>query len=141
MTRIRSLSLFAMIVMLPMIIYYPYEALAWNLELSSLDPERWTRNDRWVDPDAHIAVRTRVVFFTVWVVPIFFGTLSYLVVFSTLILLLRGVMFDPRIAHRLPWMGLLAFLSSTTALFAGAVNPMIRSSHNAGGAFAPAILV
>lgn len=133
MERIRTMSTFAMIVMLPMLIYYPYEALLWNLELSFLDPDRWTRNSSWVDPDAQIAPLTRFVFFVAWAVPTVLGVLGYLAGFSVLVLLRRGVVFDPRIARRLSAMGVLIFLSSCTALLAGAVSPMIRSWHNADG--------
>ena len=38
MHRIRRLATIAMIVMLPMMLYYPYHALSWNLEVSSLIP-------------------------------------------------------------------------------------------------------
>lgn len=133
MEKISRLSTFAMILMLPMIVYYPYEALSWNLEMSFLDPEKWTRNSRWVDSDAQIALSTRITFFTVWFIPVVLGVLSYLVAFSITLLLRRGIVFDPRVATRLGLMGLLTFLSSTTALLAGAVSPMIRSWHNADG--------
>ena len=62
MERIRKLSTIAMVIMLPMLVYFPYEALSWNLQLSFLDWGRWTRNDAWVHPDAVIALPTRIVF-------------------------------------------------------------------------------
>lgn len=133
MDHIRNLSTFAMIIMLPMMLYYPYEALSWNLEMSFLDPGMWTRNDSWVDRNAVIATSTRVVFFTLWAVPVVVGCLGYVSGFSMLILLRRGIVFDQRIAWRLSAMGVLIFCSSTAALFAGAMSPMIRSWHNAGG--------
>lgn len=133
MKRIRTLSTIAMIVMVPMILYYPYEALSWNLDLSFLDPGKWTRNDAWVDPSAEIAMATRIVFFTVWLIPTVLGTLGYLFGFSALLLLRKGIVFDDLIAARLKGMGLLIFLSASTSLAAGAVSPMIRSWHNAGG--------
>lgn len=133
MNRIRLLATIGMIAMLPMLFYYPYHALAWNLELSFLDPERWTRRSTWVHPDAVIAMSTRVVFFTVWALPTLFGWLAYMTGFSMLWELRKGLIFDDRIARRLTWMGALIFLSSAGALLAGAVSPMIRSWHNPDG--------
>lgn len=133
MRRIRKLSTIAMIALLPMTIYYLYDGLSWNLELSFLDPYRWVRNDRWVDPSAEIAMRTRIVFFIIWLIPTVAGTISYLFAFSMLILLRRGVVFDQRIAGRLTWMGALTSFSGFSAVFAGSVSPMIRSWHNADG--------
>ena len=133
MKRIRTLSTIAMIVLLPMLLYYPYESLWWNLELSFLDPEKWTRNDRWVDRDAQIATSTRAVFFVLWLLPTLAGTLCYLIAFSMLFLLRNGVVFDVRIANRLTWMGALTSFSGFWAIFAGSVSPVIRSWHNADG--------
>lgn len=133
MNKIRIMSTVAMAVMLPMLIYYPFEALSWNLELSFLDPGKWTRRDSWVDPNAQIATATRVVFFIIWLIPTVFGALGYFVGFSTLFLVRRGVVFDQRVARRLRAMGVLIFLSCTASLLAGAVSPMIRSWHNADG--------
>lgn len=78
MERIRTLSTIAIIIMLPMLIYYPYEGLGWNLRLSFFDPGAWTRNNVWVDPDAQIATVTCAVFFTVWAVPTLLGFFGYL---------------------------------------------------------------
>jgi|AntRauMFilla1563_2_1112583.scaffolds.fasta_scaffold43576_2 hypothetical protein len=133
MERIRKLSTIAMVIMLPMLVYFPYEALSWNLQLSFLDWGRWTRNDAWVHPDAVIALPTRIVFFALWAVPVIFGILGYLSAFSALVLLRRGVVFDQRIAQRLTFMGVMSFLSASLALFAGALSPMIRSWHNPDG--------
>ena len=133
MQRIRSLSTIAMIALLPMTIYYLYDGLLWNLELSFLDPDRWVHNDSWVDPSAQIAMRTRIVFFFMWLVPTVAGTISYLIALSMLILLRRGIVFDQRIAHRLTWMGVLTSFSGFSAIFAGSVSPMIRSWLNADG--------
>lgn len=133
MERIRTLSTIALIVMLPIMLYYPYESLSWNLELSFLDPDRWTRNDTWVDPDAQIAMSTRTVFFILWLLPTVAGTLSYIMAFSMLLLLRRGVIFDMRIAKRLTWMGLFTSFSGFWSIFAGSISPVIRSWHNADG--------
>lgn len=133
MERIRFLSGIAMIVMLPMLIYYPYQGLGWNLELSFLDMGKWTRHDGWVHPETQIAMTTRVVFFTLWAIPSVVGWLGYASGFWALILLRQGIVFDDRIANRLTWMGILVFISSTAALFAGALSPMIRSWHNPDG--------
>ncbi|KIN64570.1 DUF2975 domain containing protein [Sulfitobacter noctilucicola] len=133
MHRIRNLSTLAMIILVPMLVYYPYEALSWNLELSFLDWGKWTRNDNWVHPDAEIALPTRIVFFTVWLIPTVLGWLAYATGFSILWLLRNGTVFDVRIATRLKWMGGLIFGSSTAALVAGAVSPMVRSWHNPDG--------
>lgn len=62
MGKIRTLSTVAMIVVLPMLLYYPYEALSWNLSLSFLDWGGWACDDRWVDGDAQIAPGARIVF-------------------------------------------------------------------------------
>lgn len=133
MHRIRRLATIAMIVMLPMMLYYPYHALSWNLEVSFLDPGKWTRNDRWVDRDAQIAMTTRIVFFTMWAVPVVLGFLGYVAGFWALILLRQGIVFDTRISRRLSVMGIMIFSSSTLALLAGALSPMVRSWHNADG--------
>lgn len=71
---------------------------SWNLELSFRVPGEWTRGDNGVDPNAQIATATRVVFFTVWLVPTVFGALGYLVGFSALFLVRRGIVFDQRVA-------------------------------------------
>lgn len=133
MDRIRNLSTFAMILMAPMLLYYPYDSFAWVLKLAFLEPELWTTIDNWADPDAQIATLTRIVFFTVWAVPTVLGTIGYLTAFSMLILLRRGVVFDQRIAARLKMLGGLMFASSSLGLVAGAVSPMIRSWHNLDG--------
>jgi len=133
MHRIRNLSTFAMVLLIPMLIYYPYEALSWNLELSFLDPGKWTRNDAWVHPNAQIAMSTRIVFFVVWFVPTVLGWSAYATGLSILWLLRGGTVFERRIADRLVWMGALIFGSATTSLLAGAVSPMIRSWHNPDG--------
>ncbi|MGC1506631.1 MAG: DUF2975 domain-containing protein [Sulfitobacter sp.] len=133
MKRIRNMSTVAMVCLLPMLIYYPYEAISWQLELSFLDPGKWTRNSSWVHPYAEIAMGTRLVFFVVWFVPTLFGVAAYATGFSMLWLLHRGVVFDARIAQRLRWMGLFIAASASLALAAGAVSPMIRSWHNPDG--------
>lgn len=133
MNQTRVLATVGMVAMAPMIVYYPYHALAWNLELSFLDPGRWTRNDAWVHPDAVIATSTRVVFFVLWALPTLFGWLAYLTGFSLLWRLRNGPVFDTQVARRLTWMGSLIFASSAGALFAGAVSPMVRSWHNPEG--------
>lgn len=133
MLRINVLATVGMIAMIPMLVYYPYHALAWNLELSFLDPDRWTRNSAWVHPDAVIATSTRTVFFLLWAIPTLFGWLAYLTGFTMLWRLRRGLVFDEAIARSLTWMGGLIFLSSAGALFAGAVSPMVRSWHNPEG--------
>jgi|TARA_B110000908_G_scaffold137892_1_gene163758 hypothetical protein len=133
MRRIRKLSTIAIIVMLPMMFYYPYHALSWSLELSFLDMGKWTRNDRWVDRDAQIAMTTRIVFFTMWAVPVVLGFVGYVAGFWALLFLRKGIVFDVRISRRLTIMGLMIFSSSTLALLAGALSPMVRSWHNADG--------
>jgi hypothetical protein len=133
LSKIRKLSIIAMIILVPMMLYYPYEGLRWNLELSFLDWGRWTRNDNWVDPEAQIALVTRTVFFVLWAVPTVLGLLGYACAFSMAWLLHKGIVFDLRISARLFWMGALIFMSSATALVAGAVSPMIRSWHNPDG--------
>ncbi len=133
MNRIKKMSTVAMICMLPMLIYYPYEAIGWQLELSFLDPGKWTRNDSWVHPDAEIALKTRIVFFLIWFVPTLLGTAAYATGLSMLWLLHRGVVFDARIAQRLRLMGLLITASASLSLVAGAISPMIRSWHNPDG--------
>ncbi len=133
MNPIKRLSTIAMICLLPMLIYYPYEAIGWQLELSFLDWGKWTRNDNWVYPYAEIALSTRIVFFLVWFIPTLFGFAAYSTGFSMLWLLHGGVVFDPRIATRLRWMGLLITASAGLSLVAGAVSPMIRSWHNPDG--------
>ena len=133
MKRIRTLSLIAMVVMLPILIYYPYEGLAWNLELSFLDMGKWKRNSNWVHPEAQIAMTTRIVFFTLWALPYVVGWFRYASGFWALMLLRQGIVFDDRIANRLTWMGILGFISAVSALFAGAASPMVRSWHNPDG--------
>ena len=126
MERIRSLSSLAMIIMLPMMIYYPYEALSWNLQLSFLDWGRWARDNSWVHPFAEIPLSTRILFFTIWAIPVLLGVIGYLAGFAALILLRRGVVFDQQIAWRITLMGSMIFSSSALALLAGAVSPMTR---------------
>ena len=133
MDRIRQLSTFAMVLMAPMLVYYPYDAFEWVVQLAFLDPDRWTTIDDWADADAQIPMATRITFFTVWAIPTLMGVVGYFSAFSMLILLRRGVVFDARIAGRLKLMGSMIFLSSTLSLLAGAVSPMIRSWHNADG--------
>ncbi|WP_299023898.1 hypothetical protein [uncultured Sulfitobacter sp.] len=136
MQKIRTLSTFAMILMLPMMLYYPYQAMVWNLNLSFLDQGAWTRNDVWVDVDAQIATATRVVFFVVWTIPVVLGSLSYLLAFMTLVLVRQGIVFDYRVARRLRLLGIFVFSSSVSSLLGGAISPMIRSWHNADGPLA-----
>lgn len=133
MTRISRLSSIALLAMVPMLIYYPYEAMSWNLELSFLDPGKWTRNAAWVDWDAEIAVTTRIVFFSVWFVPAALGWVAYLLAARILWQVRSGQIFDLMLAKRLRLMGLYGFTSASSALVAGAMSPMIRSWHNADG--------
>ena len=133
MLKINRLSTIAMILLFPMLIYYPYEALSWQLELSFLDPGKWSRNSTWVDGGIAIPMTTRVVFFMVWFIPTVFGWLGYATGFWTLWLVRQGAVFDTRTARGLFWMGVFVAVSSSLSLLAGAVSPMIRSWHNAGG--------
>lgn len=133
MPRTKFLSTIALIVMLPLMLYYPYHGLAWNLEISFLDMGKWTRNSTWVHPDADIAMSTRIVFFTFWLLPTVFGLLGYITGFRALLLFRQGAVFDPRVADRLYWLGIFVATSSALALLAGAVSPMIRSWHNPDG--------
>ncbi|MEP5729272.1 MAG: hypothetical protein ABJL67_07835 [Sulfitobacter sp.] len=134
MNRIKRLSTIAMFLMLPMMVYYPYEAISWQLDISFLDWGKWTRNDSWVHPDAVIPLGTRVIFFAIWFIPTVFGFAAYATGLNLLWLLRAGVVFDIRIAQRLRVMGVMIVLSATLSLLAGAVSPMIRSWHNPGGA-------
>ncbi|UWR23600.1 hypothetical protein [Sulfitobacter sp. S190] len=133
MRRIRFLSHLAMLLVLPMLVIYPYHELAWLYDLVWRDPQAWTRNDIWVDPQADIAFGTRVVFTAVWSLPVMLGIAAYLTALGILWLLRAGVVFDPKIAHRIVWMGAFTVASSLCALLAGALSPMIRSWHNAEG--------
>jgi hypothetical protein len=133
MEKTRILATVAMVLMVPVMIYYPYHGLWWNLELSFLDMGKWTRNSAWVHPSAEIAMTTRVVFFVLWVIPTILGLLGYLAGFRALLLFRQGIVFDTRIASRLFWMGVFISSSSFIALVAGAVSPMIRSWHNPAG--------
>ncbi|QUJ75128.1 DUF2975 domain-containing protein [Sulfitobacter albidus] len=133
MGAIKRMSLVGMVVLVPMLIYYPIREFGWLLELSFLDPFAWTRDDAWVDPTAQIAMGTRIAFFVVWMLPILIGWLAYLAAFSVLTLLWRGIVFDERIARRLQWMGWGTIASAVLMLVAGSLSPMIRSWHNADG--------
>jgi hypothetical protein len=68
-----------------------------------------------------------------WAVPVVLGFLGYVAGFWALILLRQGIVFDTRISRQLSVMGIMIFSSSTLALLAGALSPMVRSWHNADG--------
>jgi hypothetical protein len=133
MNKIKFLSVVGLICILPMLVYYPYEAISWQLEISFLDWDRWSRGSAWVDEGAQIPLSTRIVFFVIWFVPTVFGWLAYVAGASLLWLLRAGVVFDHRIAQRLVWMGVLSASSASGSMLAGAVSPMVRSWHNAAG--------
>ena len=77
MIRIHNMSTVALILIAPFLIYYPYKAFEWQLNMSFLDPQRWL-NSGWVEAGAEIAPLTRVVYFLVWSPAVVAGILSLL---------------------------------------------------------------
>jgi len=124
MTKIRNMSTLALILILLFLIYYPYKALEWQLNMAFLDPERWLGG---------IWCGNRPLYTG----GIFLGLVSYFVGRSTCIAGGRshrlGVIFDDRIASAIMWLGRFTVASSGIHILAACVSPMIVSWHNPSG--------
>lgn len=132
MQRIRTLALVAVAVICPFLIYYPYKAFSWQLNMAFLEPERWLRSG-WADADAVIAPLTRVIYFAMWSPATLAGIAALLFGLRTAILFRRGVIFDPRVAAAIMRLGWCTAASSTIHIIAACFSPMVVSWHNASG--------
>jgi hypothetical protein len=132
MTKIRNMSTMAMILIAPFLIYYPYKAFEWQLNMSFLDPERWL-NSGWVEAGAEIAPFTRVVYFLVWSPAVLAGILSLLTAGRVAWFFRNGVLFDDRVAQAIMWVGRFTIASSGIHILAACVSPLIVSWHNPSG--------
>lgn len=132
MTKIRNMSTLALILILLFLIYYPYKALEWQLNMAFLYPDLWL-NDGWAEYGAVIAPFTRVVFFWVWFPTLLAGVLALLAAGRIAWLFRLGVIFDDRIASAIMWLGRFTVASSGIHILAACVSPMIVSWHNPSG--------
>jgi hypothetical protein len=132
MIRIHNMSTVALILIAPFLIYYPYKAFEWQLNMSFLDPQRWL-NSGWVEAGAEIAPLTRVVYFLVWSPAVVAGILSLLAAGRVAWFFRNGVLFDDRVARAIMWAGRFTIASSGIHIFAACVSPMIVSWHNPSG--------
>jgi putative flippase GtrA len=132
MTKIRYMSTFALILILPFLIYYPYEAFGWQLDMAFLDPQRWL-NSGWVEQGAEVALLTRVVYFLVWSPAVIAGILALLAAARVAWLFRRGTVFDDRVAGGIMWVGRFTMASSGIHILAACLSPMIVSWHNPSG--------
>ena len=132
MNRIKSMSAIAFCVLLPYLVYYPYEALNWQLQLAFLDPDRW-QHHQWAHSDVQIAVLTRVAFFAVWFPAVVWGVAALLWAGRVIWLFWRGIVFDQRVAKGILWLGRCLVGSNVTHILAACLSPMIISWHNPEG--------
>jgi|GEM_PF-1582764 len=137
-TQNKNISRWASWLMLPYLavaISFPYLSLEWLLPVSFLDRALWL-DDIWVHPQAVIAFETRLVFFLVWCLPLATGLYAFWAGGALLLLLRRGIVFDPRVARKLWQLGMGLVLNVGATMVAGAVSPMIRAWHDPEGPLA-----
>lgn len=136
MARIQTL---ARLLLLPTALFgllYPLHGIWGTWRYAVGQPELWLRN-RWFEAGAEIAMATRLGYALLWSIPAVCGGLAMAMGFACLWLIRRGVLFDPRIARRIRWMGAFVALSATTQTAMMALTPTIISWHNPSGPLAP----
>ncbi len=132
MQKIKSMATIAFVVLLPYLVYYPYEALNWQLNMAFLDPSEWQEH-RWAHSDVEIAAMTRAVFFAIWCSAVIWGTAGLLWACRVIWLFWRGAVFDLRVAKAILWLGRCIVAGNVTHIAAACVSPMIVSWHNPEG--------
>lgn len=132
MNRVRALCNLAILTVLPMSLYYLYSSGGWALDVTFLRPERWMESD-WVHPDAVIGASTRFVFLILWGLPVILGVTGYAVAVRLAFLVRGGMLFDPRVARHLVWIGVWVISSAVAKVIAACLSPMVRSWHNPDG--------
>ena len=130
MDKVRSLSLVALIVLVPYIFAYPYFALDFQFRMAFLDSGLWAGH-RWVEPGTQIATITKVVYFFIWCVPTALGVGALLTAIMIAICFRSGLIFDEKVALLIMRLGWFTAGSAAFTIAAGCVTPMIISWHNA----------
>jgi len=132
LNKIKTMSTAALIVLVPFLIYYPWNALDWQLRMAFLEPDRWL-NSGWSDADAVIAPLTRVAYFAMWSPAVVAGVIGCLAGLRVAWLFRQGIIFDTRVAQSFLWLGRATAASSIIHIAAACLSPMVVSWHNADG--------
>lgn len=132
MSKIKTVATCTIPLLMLFTVYYIYRGMEWQLNMAFLDPDRWLAS-RFVDPDAVIAKSTRILYFAMWQIPLYAGTIALGTALRILLLLRRGILFDLKISRAISWLGLMTALSAATELIAAALSPKVLSLHNADG--------
>jgi hypothetical protein len=126
------MSTIALILIVPFLVYYPYTAFEWQLNMAFWDPQRWL-NSGWVENGAVIAPMTRIVYFLMWSPAVVAGVLSLLAAGRVALFFRNGILFDDRVARAIKSVGQFTIASSAIHVFAACLSPMIVSWHNPSG--------
>jgi len=132
MPRIRFLCNIAIFAIIPVSMFYVYDAGGWALNEALLQPQRWL-NDHWVHPGADIALATRWVFLILWLIPVVIGFIGFMIALRLLLLVRSGLLFDARVARMVAGVGYAVAGSGLSDVIAACLSPMIKSWHNPGG--------
>lgn len=132
MKKIRILATIAICVIVPYLVYYPYKAFSWQLNMAFWEPESWFRSG-WAEPGVVISPVTRWVYFAMWAPAVFAGIAALLTALRIAAGFRRGQVFETRVANRILWLGRFSVASSGIHILAACFSPMVVSWHNAAG--------
>lgn len=110
-------------------VYYPYMYISTAWPMAFAGPESW--QPYWlVEDDILVPFAARAGHFAMWLPTVLATQAMILAAMWLVILLLRGIYFDPRTVRALQWVGALAAIAGTTSLIAIAFNPWVLTFFN-----------
>lgn len=104
-----------------------------TLRFGLFDRDAWF-DSHWVAAGAPITLGQRLVYLTVWLLPVAFGLYAVYGALRLSLIVRRGVLFDLRISRYWRQIGLGTSASGLTDFIANLVSPKILSWANPGGA-------
>jgi hypothetical protein len=111
----------ALVLMIPVgieAIYYTQRMIYRALRFCFFEPDRWA-NHRLVEPDAVIPMAARIQYFGIWIAVILASILCFAIALYVLNRVRQGLIFDPRTARGIAWLGAsLAFALAFDQVFA-----------------------
>jgi len=110
--------------------YYPYMFFTTGWPYAFAGPESW--QGYWiVEDDVLVPFPARLGQFLMWLPTVLATQGMTLVSMWLVILLIRGIYFEPRTVRALQWVGALAALAGATSLIAQTFNPWLLTLYNA----------
>ncbi|NQX75177.1 MAG: DUF2975 domain-containing protein [Epibacterium sp.] len=103
-----------------------------TLDFALMNPEKWS-SSRWVDPDAPSPLWQRLLYISVWWLPVAFGLFAVYAALRTVLMIRNGILFDERVCWRLRQVGIGTTASGFTDLVANLVSPTLLSWNNPSG--------